>query len=182
MFMTWCFPPGLSVFGGQRFQSASLTGMNISGFSHPATTGLALASSSYPTATSAAAVTGLSYSAIHPGCPRWYQPFQVSPNGLTAFRTVRTAYQSGPSCTLSSTPRWGFSAHFVCGRIPPVSGTFVHPPLVRFRVAQSHQRCGLGRTGHCSPERPLQRSERNYPHCATAYVRPGSVGPGLVSW
>lgn len=67
--------------------------------------------------------------------------------------------------------------HAFDGHPPPTGGTG-YPlsrrdrvrsgyPAARVRVAQS--RCpGLGRTRHCSLERPLPRSERNYPHCATA--------------
>ena len=39
MFMAWCFPPHQSAFRGPRFQSISLTTMNTSSFSHPATAG-----------------------------------------------------------------------------------------------------------------------------------------------
>lgn len=67
--------------------------------------------------------------------------------------------------------------HAFDGRPPPTDGAG-YPlssrdrvssgyPAARVRVAQS--RCpGLGRTRHFSLERPLPRSERNYPHCATA--------------
>src|SRR5690554_4803168 len=81
---------------------------------------------------------------------------------------------SSPGFPLVPRPRL---RHVFDGRPPPTGGTG-YPlsqrdrvrsgyPASRVRVAQS--RCpGLGRTRHCSLERPLPRSERNYPHCATA--------------
>ncbi len=87
------------------------------------------------------------------------------------------AHQSGPSYTFAGVPRWGFSPL----RLRQGSAGFsalAHPPLARFRVAQSHPvGCGLGRTGHCSPERPSQPYEPNYGHTATAHAQPGLVIP-----
>jgi hypothetical protein len=62
---------------------------------------------------------------------------------------------------------------FPPNRTSPVSAHLRFPRWIRFRVAQSHTFTvrGLGRTGHCSPERPSQPYERNYPHTATAYAR-----------
>ena len=84
---------------------------------------------SYPDATSTAAITGLSYTAISTGCPIEYQHFQVSPPRPDALRTPSAAHQQGLRSTVSSSPQPGF---------PPVRNrqglSCRHE--ARFRVAQ----------------------------------------------
>src|SRR5690554_1742529 len=64
--------------------------------------------------------------------------------------------------TVTRRPPVGLVTHFHA-----VTGS---GPVTRLPVSVSpNPQCpGLGRTGHFRPERPLPRSERNYPHCATA--------------
>lgn len=147
-----------------------------------------LLSGTYPdAASSSVAITGLSYPAIQAACAPWYHPVQISPPGFMCLR-VACRQHAQPTCREQvrrslAAPARDFHP-FLAARVPPVSGTYVHPPLARFRVAQSHRyRCGLGRRKHFSLQRPLQPYERNYPHTATAYVRPAPVRsrPGHIS-
>ena len=176
--MTWCFPPRRSVFRGPRFQSASLTVMNSSSFSHsPHWRGEHWHHPTYPTAASWVAVTGLSYPAIPQGCPCRYRPFQVSPYGLKKV--------SLPACSPPVGTEWHPLEH-------PSVGIFTPSPAAGFlrfqrlrafpfgpfpRRPSSPDKGGLGRMGHCSPKRPSQPYERNCPHTATAYAQPGLVVP-----
>lgn len=105
---------------------------------------------SYPDATSTAAITRLSYTAISTGCPIEYQRFQVSPPRPDALRTPSAAHEQGLRSTVSSSPQPGFSP------VRNKQGWSCHHEA-RFRVAQPRP---FGRPvdwvepGDFTPERP----------------------------
>ena len=90
--------------------------------------------------------------------------------------------------------------HAFDGHPPPAGGTLTHFRCVTglFRLPGCPCPCRpilararLGRTRHFSLERPLPRSERNYPHCATASwsrlapvtsSKQGDGSPSLRDW
>lgn len=94
------------------------------------------------------------------------------------FPCIREARLSGPSCTVSSTPRRGFTPlHLRQGSFGfSVSASSIGP----FPRRPSSPIGGLGRTGHYSPERPSQPYEPHYGHTATAHAQPELIDSGLA--
>jgi hypothetical protein len=182
MFMAWCFPPHRSVFRGPRFQSVSLTTMNTSSFSHPATAGPDTGIANLP-------------DSILFGCRYWLE-LCIDPLGLPRLVPAAPDFSSQPHRGFPLCVKPTSRVQVAPSRAPPgrellsfhlrqgsagfrapapwCRGTSPFGPFPRRPISP---RGGLGRTGHCSLERPSQPYEPHYGHTATAHARSGLVRP-----
>ena len=94
---------------------------------------------------------------------------------------MHAAHQSGPGCTLSGAPRWGFPPlHLRQGSVG--FRTVVHPPRARVRVAQSRSHgAWIGSREASQPPAPVaaQRAPLRalrYSACSCRMGSPALVG------
>lgn len=118
-------------------------------------------------APSKGAVTGLSCPTISGGCPLEYRFVQASPPKLAAVSRGAVS----PTCAAQvrpsrAAPGTDWSPSLLLDRV----GRVATAPVSSSPNLASHgsKNGGLGRTGHHSPERPLQPDEPHYGHPATA--------------
>lgn len=103
----------------------------------------------------------MSYTSTFAACARKCRRPEFSPGRLNTVSGTAEAIVCSTRSTLSSRPRGGLITAF--RRLAGSS------PVTRSPVSASPKlTLGLGRTAHCSTERPSHRSEPNYGHCATA--------------
>jgi hypothetical protein len=104
----------------------------------------------YPDAPSRGAITGLSYPGISGGCPPEYRAIQVSPHAPDASRRPHQPTCEDPVRPFRAAPGGDFHP-FTTVRVAAVTGG---PVSVSPNPGPIPAR-GLGRRGHCSPQRPL---------------------------
>ena len=155
MFMAWCFPPHQSAFRGPRFQSISLTTMNTSSFSHPATAGPDTGIANLPDSILFGRRYWLELCIDPLGLPRLVPAapdFSSQPHSSFPLCVKPTSrVQVAPS---SSAPWQRIALRIICGRDPPVS---VHQQIPLWPVSASPNLAlrRIGSNGALQPRAPF---------------------------